>query len=84
LQISDERGWGYLPWYARHKSGTKFDSVALEYICQEVMGSGLSYSDAKSALTAEYKKTGDLDQFLAKVATHVEEIIGTSVQIVVG
>ena len=45
---------------------------------------GLSYSDAKSALTAEYKKTGDLDQFLAKVATHVEEIIGTSVQIVVG
>jgi len=70
--------------YAKHKSGTQFDTVALEYVCQEVMGSGLSYSDAKSALTAEYKKTGDLDQFLTKVATHVEEITGKSVQIVLG
>ena len=69
--------------YAKHKSGTEFDTVALEYVCQEVMGSGLSFSDAKSAMTAEYKKTGDLDKFLTKVATHVEEITGKSVQIVV-
>ena len=70
--------------HAKEKSGTASDTVALEYVCQEVMGSGLSFSDAKSAMTAEYKKTGDLDEFLTKLATHVEEITGKNVQIVVG
>ena len=60
------------------------DTQALELICQSYMGSGLGYSTMKEAMTAEYKKTGDLDKFLTKVTTHVEEITGKSVQMVVG
>ena len=48
------------------------------------MGTGSAFATLKSAMTAEFKKTGDLDQFLTKVATHVEEITGKSVQMVVG
>ena len=70
--------------HVKEKTGTSVDTQALELICQQYLGTGIAFADAKSALTAEYKKTGDLDQFLTKVATHIEEITGKSVQIVVG
>jgi hypothetical protein len=70
--------------HAKEKSGTAHDTVALELIAQQFMGTGLAFEDLESAMAAEYKKAGDLDEFLTKVATHVEEITGKSVQIVVG
>ena len=38
--------------YAKAKSGTKFDTVALEYVCQEVMGTGLSFETLEAAMIA--------------------------------
>jgi Reverse transcriptase (RNA-dependent DNA polymerase) len=67
--------------YAKRKSGTKSDTVALEYVCQEVMGSGLSFNDAKSALTAEYKKAADAFLFLERVGNWLEEILGKKVTV---
>jgi hypothetical protein len=70
--------------HVKEKTGTTVDTQALELICQSYMGSGLGYSTMREAMVAERKKAGDLDQFLTKVATHVEEITGKSVQILVG
>ena len=67
--------------YTKEKSGTKSDTVALEYIAQSHMGTGIAFKDAPSALQAEYKKAGDPEIFLERVGTWVEQITGKSVTI---
>jgi hypothetical protein len=62
------------------KTGTAHDTVALEYMAQSYMGTGIVPA-AKSILKAEYKKAGDLETFLARVGTWVEQITGKSVTI---
>jgi thiamine biosynthesis lipoprotein ApbE len=57
----------------KQKSGTKFDTVALEYIVQEFMGTGLSFSTLKAALVAEHKKSADDAEYLATVMSLLEE-----------
>jgi hypothetical protein len=67
--------------YTKQKSGTKSDTVAFELIVQQFMGTGLAFSNAKSALTAEFKKAGDETIFLEKLANWLEEIVGREVTI---
>jgi hypothetical protein len=61
-------------------TGTQFDTVPLEYMAQSYMGSGISFSDAKSALVAEFKKSASEEQFLTKVVGLVEEILGYKIE----
>jgi hypothetical protein len=69
---------------AKSKSGTKFDTVALEYVCQGYMGTSPSgYKNAKAALTAEFKKSANKEEFLTKVAGYIEEITGTKITLMV-
>jgi hypothetical protein len=62
-------------------TGTKHDTVALEYMAQSYMGTGIAFPDAKSAMTAEYKKAGDETTFLTVVAEALTEILGKGVTI---
>jgi hypothetical protein len=64
---------------AKQKSGTKFDTVALEYICQQFMGTGYAFSDLKSAMVAERKKSATEEEFIGKVANLIQEILGKAV-----
>jgi hypothetical protein len=66
---------------AKEKSGTAHDTVAFELICQQFMGTGIAFPDAKSAMTAEYKKAGDETTFLTVVAEALTEILGKGVTI---
>ena len=70
--------------HAKAKSGTAHDTVALELMAQQFMGTGLAFEDLESAMAAEYKKAGDADTFLEGLAIAVKKITGKSVQIVVG
>jgi hypothetical protein len=65
----------------KQKTGTAVDTVALEYMAQNYMGSGISFSDAKSALNAEYKKSESPEDFLGKLGILASEITGKAVQI---
>jgi hypothetical protein len=65
------------------KTGTAHDTVALEYMAQSYMGTGI-VPDAQSVLQAEYKKAGDPEIFLDRVHTWVEQITGKSVTISCG
>jgi hypothetical protein len=65
----------------KQHTGTKVDTVALELICQQYMGTGIAFSGAKSALTAEHKKAGDEFLFLERVGNWLEEILGKKVTI---
>ena len=69
--------------YAKAKSGTKSDTVALEYICQEVMGTGLSFETLEAAMTAEYKKSTDAQEFITKVLTLVKKISGLNITVTI-
>lgn len=69
--------------YVKQKTGTKFDTVALELICQQHMGTGIAFPNAKSALTAEWKKSGDLEAYLNTVMGYLEEITGTKITLAV-
>ena len=70
---------------AKKRSGTKFDTVALELVCQEYMGTASAgYKNAKAALTAEYKKSRSKEEFLCKVVSCLEEIMGDTVTISLG
>jgi hypothetical protein len=70
---------------AKKRSGTKFDTVALELVCQEYMGTApTGYKNAKAALTAEYKKSGSKEEFLGKVVSCLEQIMGDTVTISLG
>jgi hypothetical protein len=62
-------------------TGTQFDTVALEYMAQSYMGTGIAFPDAKSAMTADYKKAGDETTFLTMVAEALTEILGKGVTI---
>ena len=54
---------------AKQKSGTTVDTVALEYISQEFLGTTSSgYATLKAALTAERKKSSSFEDFLVTVA----------------
>ena len=67
---------------AKSISGTKFDTVALEYVCQGYMGTSPSgYQNAKAALTAEFKESGDAFLFLERVGNWLEEILGKEVTV---
>ena len=66
----------------KDKTGTRYDTVALELICQQYMGTGFTApTDGKSALLVEYKKAGDIGTFLEKVVGWVQEITGKEVSI---
>jgi hypothetical protein len=69
--------------HIKQHSGTKHDTVALEYMAQSYMGTGLAFPDAKSALTAGYKKAGSLEGFLSHLCDYVEQITGKSITITV-
>jgi hypothetical protein len=58
----------------KEKTGTAVDTVALEFICQQYMGTGIAFADAKQALTAERKKAGSDAKFVAKLIGWVEEL----------
>ena len=67
---------------AKKRSGTKFDTVALELVCQEYMGTASAgYTTAKAALTAELKKSESEEEFLSKVVGYLEEITGKTITI---
>jgi Reverse transcriptase (RNA-dependent DNA polymerase) len=70
--------------YAKAKSGTKFDGVGLEYICQEVMGTGLSFENLEAAMNAEFKKSTGIQEFVATVSTLVEQIAGVTLTVTIG
>jgi hypothetical protein len=59
---------------AKEKSGTKFDTVALEYIAQEFMGCGMGFVSLKAALMAERKKSSSEEDFLTTLAGLVNTI----------
>jgi hypothetical protein len=65
----------------KQHTGTNADTVALELICQQYMGTGIAFPDATSAMTAEYKKAGDETTFLTVVAESLTEILGKGVTI---
>ncbi len=65
----------------KEKTGTKFDTVALEYMAQSFMGTGIAFADATSALNAEYKKAGDISTFLERVVAYVQEITGKEISV---
>ena len=66
----------------KEKTGTPYDTVALELICQQYMGTGFTAPvDGKSALVVEYKKAGNIPDFLEKVVGWCQEITGKEVSI---
>ena len=69
--------------HAKAKSGTKFDTEALELIVQQFMGTGIAFGSLKAALIAERKKSADDGEFLTKVAGCLEEITGTKITLTV-
>ena len=60
---------------AKDKSGTTFDTVALEYIATQFMGTGLTFKDHKTALTAARKTAGDDETFLTEVMPVIESLV---------
>jgi hypothetical protein len=62
--------------HVKQKTGTTVDTVALELICQQYMGTGLQVADLKTALNIEYKKTGNIADFLEKVVGLLQETTG--------
>jgi hypothetical protein len=48
------------------------------------MGTGIAFPDAKSALTAAYKKAGSTNTFRGHVAEWLEEINGETIKIEAG
>ena len=64
-------------------TGTPFDTVALEYVCTQYMGTGIQFEDIKSHLNAEYKKAGTLEAFLEKVVPIMEKITGSTLTLTV-
>jgi len=59
---------------AKRKGGTTVDTVALEYIAQEFMGTQTGFITLKAALVAEYKKSGGSEDFLGVVAGLLDSI----------
>ena len=70
--------------YAKAKSGIKSDTVALEYICQEVMGTGIGFENLEAAMNAEFKKSTGIQEFVTKVITLVEQIAGVTLTVTIG
>ena len=57
--------------------------MAFELTAQSYMGSGISFSDAKSALVAEFKKSASEEELLTKVVGLVEEILEYKIEVTV-
>jgi hypothetical protein len=55
-------------------TGTSVDTVALEYMAQSYMGSGISFKDLKAAMVAERKKSSSVEEFVEKATALMEEI----------
>ena len=53
---------------------TQVQTVALEGICQEYMGAGISFSDWRQALAYASKHTDDPFAFIQQVITKVESL----------
>ena len=64
-------------------TGTDVDTVALEYVCTQYMGTGTQFGDLRSHLNAEYKKAGTLEAFLEKVVPIMEKISGRTLTLTV-
>jgi hypothetical protein len=47
------------------------------------MGTGIAFPNAKSALTAEWKKSGDLETYVNTVTGYLEAITGTKITLTV-
>jgi hypothetical protein len=60
---------------AKQKGGTTVDSVGLEYIAQQFMGTGMNFPTLKAAMLAEHRKAGSYEDFLANLAGLVDEIV---------
>ena len=63
---------------AEETAGTKFQTVALEYICQNYLGAGLQFSDWQQALTYARKHAHDPSTFAQQVLAFIEELCPNS------
>jgi hypothetical protein len=59
---------------AKQKGGTTVDTVALEYIAQEFMGTGMNFPSLKAALLAERKKSSSFEDFLSTLVGLIDSI----------
>ena len=69
--------------HVKKHTGTDVDTVALEYVCTQYMGTGTQFGDLRSHLNAEYKKAGTLEAFLEKVVPIMEKISGRTLTLTV-
>jgi hypothetical protein len=64
------------------KTGTTVDTVALEFMAQSYMGTGVvNVTSLKGSLNAEYKKSSDVGAFVETVIKMMEEITGTEITV---
>jgi hypothetical protein len=62
--------------HVKNKTGTKVDTVALELICQQYMGTGIAFPTLEAAMNAEFKKSATPEEFAGKVAGMIHNISG--------
>jgi hypothetical protein len=55
-------------------TGTAYPAVALEYMAQSYLGTGLQFSDWKSALLYPLKHSADPEAFIVAVMEYLETI----------
>ena len=60
--------------HVRATASTKFQTVALEYICQNYLGGGLQFKDWKQALLYARKRAHDPSTFAQQVLAFIEEL----------
>jgi hypothetical protein len=59
---------------AKTEGNTEVASVALELIAQSYMGGSVAYTSIDAAMTAERKKSGSSDDFIAKIVGIMESL----------
>ena len=67
----------------KDKTGTTVDTVALELICQDFMGSGIPTMSLDQALNMEFKKAGNTEAFLETLIAKVEKITGETLEVTI-
>ncbi|HEX9323365.1 MAG TPA: reverse transcriptase domain-containing protein [Xanthobacteraceae bacterium] len=60
--------------HVKETAPTKFEAVALEYICQNYLGAGIQFQNSKQALAYECKKAHDSSTFAQKVLAFIQEL----------
>jgi len=65
----------------KEKTGTSVDTVALELICQQHMGTGISFPSLKADMNAQFKKSSDTPEFVETLIKLAEEITGTTITV---